>query len=222
MFSFPSLSKKVHCGADRTLVADAVVDIPRVKQNVKTRRVETNLCSLFFMTLFAFLSNHILNSARGNSDLRKKLHLFSTNRIVPTKSLDSKSRYREYIETTAAEYREWNSKNTVTQQKRKVGSSYSFLSLDAGVPETGLESLHESVPSAFNLESLAIDHLLIDELKAALRKWKPWAEELLELYLSGAKRSCTNSLCEKYRLSDRAIQKRKTAFEKFVLDFLKK
>ena len=127
-----------------------------------------------------------------------------------------------YIETTAAEYREWNSKNTVTQQKRKAGSSYSFLSLDAGVPETGLESLHESVPSTFNLESLAIDHLLIDELKAALRKWKPWAEELLELYLSGAKRSCTNSLCEKYRLSDRAIQKRKTAFEKFVLDFLKK
>ena len=113
-----------------------------------------------------------------------------------------------YIETTAAEYREWNSKNTVTQQKRKVGSSYSFLSLDAA--------------SAFNLESLAIDHLLIAELKAALRKWKPWAEELLELYLSGAKRSCTNSLCEKYRLSDRAIQKRKTAFEKFVLDFLKK
>ncbi len=127
-----------------------------------------------------------------------------------------------YIETTAAEYREWNSENTVTQRKRKVSSSYLFLSLDAGVPETGLESLHESVPSAFNLESLATDHLLIEELKTALRKWKPWAEELLELYLSGAKRSCTNSLCEKYKLSDRAIQKRKTAFEKFVLDFLKK
>ena len=127
-----------------------------------------------------------------------------------------------YIETTAAEYREWNSENTIAQRKRKVGSSYSFLSLDAGVPETDLESLHESVPTAFNLERLATDHLLIDELKTALRKWKPWAEELLELYLSGAKRSCTNSLCEKYRLSDRAVQKRKAAFEKFVLDFLKK
>ena len=127
-----------------------------------------------------------------------------------------------YIDTTAAEYREWNSENTIAQRKRKVGSSYSFLSLDAGVPETDLESLHESVPSAFNLESLATDHLLIDELKTALRKWKPWAEELLELYLSGAKRSCTNSLCKKYKLSDRTIQKRKTAFERFVLDFLKK
>lgn len=65
-------------------------------------------------------------------------------------------------------------------------------------------------------------HVLIEAVKTALCKWKPWAVELLELYLSGANRSCTNSLCEKYRLSDRAIQKRKAAFEKFVLDFLKK
>jgi len=127
-----------------------------------------------------------------------------------------------YIEMTAVEYREWNSKNTVAQRKRKAGSIYSVLSLDAGVPEAGLESLHESVPSAFDLEGLATDHLLIEELKTALRKWKPWAEDLLELYLSGAKRSCTNGLCERYKLSDRAVQKRKTAFEKFVLDFLKK
>ena len=47
------------------------------------------------------------------------------------------------------------------------------------MPEAGLESLHESVPSAFDLEGLAADHLLIEELKTALRKWKPWAEDLL-------------------------------------------
>ena len=127
-----------------------------------------------------------------------------------------------YIEMTVAEYREWNIKNTVAQRKRKAGSLYSFLSLDAGVSETGLESLHESVPSAFDLEGLATDHVLIEAVKTALCKWKPWAVELLELYLSGANRSCTNSLCEKYRLSDRAVQKRKATFEKFVLDFLKK
>lgn len=73
-----------------------------------------------------------------------------------------------------------------------------------------------------HLIPLGSDNLLIEELKAALRKWKPWAEELLELYLSGAKRSCTSGLCEKYKISDQAVQKRKAAFEKFVLDFLKK
>ena len=90
------------------------------------------------------------------------------------------------------------------------------------MPESGIESLHESIPADFSLERLTTDHILMEELKAALRKWKPWAEELLELYLSGAQRSCTNGLCEKYQLTDRAVQKRKTAFEKFVLDFLKK
>ena len=50
-----------------------------------------------------------------------------------------------YIEMTAVEYREWNSKNTVAQRKRKAGSIYSVLSLDAGVPEAGLESLHLSL-----------------------------------------------------------------------------
>ena len=75
-----------------------------------------------------------------------------------------------YIEVTAAEYREWNSKNTVTQQKRKAGSLYLHLSLDAGVPESGIESLHESVPADFSLEQLTTDHILMEELKAALRK----------------------------------------------------
>ena len=79
-----------------------------------------------------------------------------------------------YIEVTVAEYREWNSKNTVTQRNRKAGALYSLLSLDAGVPESRIESLHESVPADFNLERLTTDHLLIEELKTALRKWKPW------------------------------------------------
>ena len=42
------------------------------------------------------------------------------------------------------------------------------------------------------------------------------------LYMAGAKRSCTSILCKKYRLSDRTVQRRKEAFEKFVLEFLKK
>ena len=127
-----------------------------------------------------------------------------------------------FIEMTAAEYREWNSKNTVHQRKRKIGVLHSHLSLDAGITDTDVESLHECVPSDFDLERLAMDTVLMGELKQALKAWKPWAEELLELYLAGAKRSCTNNLCKKYQLTDRAVQKRKVAFEKFVLDFLKK
>lgn len=127
-----------------------------------------------------------------------------------------------FIEVTTAEYRKWNRQNTALHQKRKAGAEYSFVSLDASNPGTELEPLRESIPSGFEVEKIATDHLLMEELKAALRKWKPWAEELLDIYLSGAKRSSTVALCEKYHLSPRAVQKRKADFEKFVLDFLGK
>ena len=127
-----------------------------------------------------------------------------------------------YTEVSPAEYREWNSKNTVAERKRKIGSLYPHVSLDTEISETSSGTLHESVPSDFDLEGLATDHILMGELRTALCKWKPWAEELLDLYLLEAKRSCTAKLCEKYGLTDRAIQKRKAAFEKFVLNFLKK
>lgn len=127
-----------------------------------------------------------------------------------------------YIEITTAEYREWNSKNTVHQRKRRISALHSHLSLDAGIADTDIESLHECVPSDLDLERLALDIVLIGELKQALKLWKPWAEELLELYLSEAKRSCTNGLRDKYKVSDRTVQRWKEAFEKFVLNFLKK
>ncbi len=126
-----------------------------------------------------------------------------------------------YIEVSALEHRKWNSRNTVQQRKRKEEALHTRLSLDTGVFETDYDSLHDRIPSDFDLELLATDQILMEELRQTLRKWKPWAEELLELYLSGEKRSSTKALCAKYQLSDRTVQRWKVAFEKFVLDFLK-
>ena len=127
-----------------------------------------------------------------------------------------------YIEVPASEHKKWNSENTVRQRKRKAGKRYKHQSLDTETSDSDVGSLHESVPSDFDLESIATDNILIDELRQVLQAWKPWAEELLNLYISGAKRTCTEKLCKKYGLTDRAVRKRKKAFEKLVLSFLKK
>lgn len=147
----------------------------------------------------------------------EKRRLFTREVIADGDDLDCM-----YIEVSVEEYREWNSKNTSDERKRKVNSNYSVLSLDAGVPDTDLESLHESVPSEFNLEKAVIDKVLMDNLRVALRKWNPWAEEMLNIYLRGEKKRCNAFLSEKYQLTDRAIRKRKELFEKFVVRFLKK
>lgn len=127
-----------------------------------------------------------------------------------------------YIEVSASEHRKWNSENTVYQRKRKVGKRYNHQSLDTGASDSDVGSMHESVSSDFDLEELANDNILMDELRAVLRKWNPWAEELLDIYFAGAKRTCNKYLCIKFRTSDRTVQRWKKAFEAFVLNFLKK
>ena len=127
-----------------------------------------------------------------------------------------------FTEVSTKEHQKWNSKNTVYQRKRKAGKRYTHISLDTGVSDTSVQSLHESIPSGYNLEMLVEDQVLMEQLRQALRAWQPWAEELLKLYMAGEKRSCTNELSKRHHLSDRTIQRRKNAFEKFVLDFLQK
>ena len=127
-----------------------------------------------------------------------------------------------YIEVSASEHRKWNSENTIYQRKRKVGKRYNHQSLDTGTSDSDVGSMHESVSSGFDLEGFANDNILMDELRAALRKWNPWAEELLDIYFAGAKRTCNKYLCIKYQTSDRTVQRWKKAFETFVLNFLKK
>ena len=128
---------------------------------------------------------------------------------------------RMYIEITAEEHRAWNSKNTVSQRNRKEGAEYVHLSLDAPIQDVEVDSLYDTVASDFDLEGLASARVLMEELYQALQVWRPWAPELLTIYMHGGRRSCTALLCEKYGLKERAVQYRKERFEEFVKKFLK-
>lgn len=127
-----------------------------------------------------------------------------------------------YIEVSAEEHRQWNSKNTVCQRSRQAGKSFVVQSLDANDPDNEMEPLYRSIPSNFDLEQMMGDKVLFDQLRKALREWKPWGEELLDLYMAGKKRSCSLTFCEKYHIKERTARKCKESFEKFILDFSKK
>lgn len=121
-----------------------------------------------------------------------------------------------YIEVSYVEYKKWHSADEVAGRKRKANRAYPRISLDGPVTDSELDSMHETIPSSFNLEQIAIDRVLLEELQNALRAWKPWGMELLAFYLEGKGRSCTAELCEKYGLKERAVRYRKEQFEKFV------
>lgn len=130
-----------------------------------------------------------------------------------------------YIEVPLDEYRRWNSDNTVAQKKRMAGTQYKQLSLDAPTTSEEVSSLHEVVPSSFDLEKYVIGRLttsgdLLKDLKIALKAWKPWGSEILDLYMAGKRRESTHWLANYCGVSAQTARRYKREFENFIKNFL--
>ena len=126
---------------------------------------------------------------------------------------------RMIIEVSYAEYRRWNSHHTMTERNRKAGKKYQHLSLDAVMNETDGIELLDCVGGIENIETEVIDEILMKELKKQLAAWKPWATDMLEIYLADEKRSCSAEMAKRYGVSERVIRKYKRQFEEFIKNF---
>ncbi len=155
----------------------------------------------------------ILEANRGLPMAERRL--FEENTIKEGNEVD-----RMFIEVSLEDYQKWHREASLRAKRHKNDSEYEVFSLDAPVPDEEESESHEIVPSPLCLEDVAVDNILLSELKNALAAWNPWALEMLDCYLSTNARTCTEELCKKHNLSDRAVQKRKKAFENFVQNFL--
>lgn len=125
------------------------------------------------------------------------------------------------IEVSASEYIQWDKDRSAARRNREAGKNFRVSSLDA--PFAGMDRTMarlEQLPDQTQLESMVCDSVLMEELKEALAAWRPWATDLLELYLNGQKRACTEVLSRKYGVSPQVIRKYKRQFEEFVKNFL--
>ena len=125
------------------------------------------------------------------------------------------------IEASLAEYRAWDCTRPAEKRNRRAGQPFQHVSLDAPINDSESSgSLMDLVAADTLVEDMACDLVLMDELKKALASWRPWANELLDVYLSGQKRTCTDALVNKYGVSPQAVRKYKRQFEEFVKNFL--
>ena len=125
------------------------------------------------------------------------------------------------IETSLAEYRKWDRTRPAEKRNRRAGRAFQHLSLDAPINESeDSGSFTDLIASDTQVESMVCDQVLMDELRKALASWKPWANELLEMYLHGKKRACTDILAKKYAVSPQVVRKYKRQFEEFIKNFL--
>lgn len=126
------------------------------------------------------------------------------------------------IETSAEEYRTWNREHTAAERNRALKRGYQHLSLDSNLFRTDeAESLLDTLATTESVEEQIYEGMLIEDLRKELARWKPWANDMLKMYLTGRKKSCTSALAQKYGVSEQTVRKYKRQFESFINIFLR-
>ncbi len=145
-----------------------------------------------------------------------------------------------YIEASFEQYRKWRNEHMRADRKRRrnrksqqpqekghnqvqgngMNNKPRILSLDAPVAGGNQTiSLGCAIPDTWQMEEAVCSQAVVDTLRSALSAWQPWANELLDYYLRGEQRSCTNVLAEKYGVSPQMVRKYKKQFEDFIKKF---
>ncbi len=94
------------------------------------------------------------------------------------------------------------------------------MSLDAPVSGDNRSiSLGSIIPSVWDMEEAICSQAVVESLRAELSAWQPWVIDMLDFYLAGESRTCTNTLAKKYDVSPQMVRKYKKRFENFVEKF---
>ena len=128
---------------------------------------------------------------------------------------------RMVIEAPADVYRVWHKEHMAAQRNRIAGKAFQHLSVDALIFDNDeIHSLLDALLTQCEVEDIVSEQMFMSDLRKALASWKPWAVELLDLYLQGERRTCTNNFAKKYGVSPQVVRKYKRQFEDFIKNFL--
>ena len=125
------------------------------------------------------------------------------------------------IETTREDYLVWHREQMACTRNRTFAQAFQKLSLDAEitVEDDSSTTLYDVVSDPDCVEEICCNQLLMKDLRKALKEWKPWANEMLDLYLQDQGHSCAEVLSGKYGISKRMIRKYKVQFKNFINNF---
>jgi len=124
------------------------------------------------------------------------------------------------IEAPYEDFSAWHREHMRAQRNREFGKNFEILSLDFLVrTRDGFDSYGNTLPSEELLEEAVCTQVLIEELRERLAAWRPWGNDILDLYLAGKKHT-SRGIAEKYGVSAQVVCKYKRQFETFVKNFL--
>ena len=159
--------------------------------------------------------NQILVENRGAEQGKRRY--FICDRFEDCGELD-----RMYIEATKSDFDKWHSKDVETERKRKLGKQYGFVSLQQILQDEEGISFSDALEDSFDLDEALCDKMRIQHLREKLSAWKPWAVEMLDLYLRGERKNATVIISKRFGKTERTVQRWKELFEAYVIRFFEK
>ena len=142
---------------------------------------------------------------------------FIRDSIVEGKEIDTM-----VIEVEKAEYRAWKTGRQSPWRSQKAGERFSICSLDAPcVSDEGDEvNIEDVIAGSTGADNDCYYGLLSEDLRKTVSSWKPWASDLLDLYLSGHRRDSTAWLANECGVSEQYARRLKRQFEDLIKKFL--
>ena len=126
---------------------------------------------------------------------------------------------RMFIDVSYDAYTEWHREDVLKGKNMNAKKEYRLLSMDCQIKGSDGESLMDTLSNDIDIESIVLTGMMYKELRKALDEWRPWANELLDYYLSGDKKRCAKILGEREGISAVTMHNRKKALEQFIKNF---
>ncbi|MDO4650979.1 MAG: hypothetical protein Q4B26_20265, partial [Eubacteriales bacterium] len=99
-----------------------------------------------------------------------------------------------FIETSKEDYDKWHREAQKKYRKKQHLDGISVVSIDLEESEDSGMALIGKLSDNLDWEMRMLSDIRMQELRRALSNWKPWALEMLELYLDGRQRQAAKSM----------------------------
>ena len=125
-----------------------------------------------------------------------------------------------YIEVSLDKYRILHTQQIKEERTRKDNAAYRTCSMDEPLKGNEELSCEDYISDGIDYAEYALDELMMKDLRAELKRWEPYGNELLDSYLSGDKRLCTKEMSKKIGITEQYFRRKKKEFESIVKTFL--
>lgn len=124
------------------------------------------------------------------------------------------------LEVSKEEYGKWKIYTQWVRRHCVPDKDTPILSLEAPVSELRNIPIIDTLPADNSAEEEYFRAHLLEDLQASLDEWKPWARELLRLYMNGERQSSTTKwLANTCGVSEQTARRYKQAFKQRVKEF---